>query len=183
MNRIAMDRALDKHTSSPYRERNFDLLQLLSLQEAIHRTLREYMSAGESKEVSFHFLREFYIDRLSSHFDGYQVHGRADDFLEELLLTMPSLKTSTSSGGCGGCGGGDRVHMEFIDPVNIARDIIGERSEVLFDWKDDMGRVADDHIGLRKAMWTKQMGELVGGSDGETPLSSQSITADVGAFE
>ncbi len=161
MNKISMD----KFASSPFRRGSYDLLQLLSLQESIHRTLREYMALGESKEVSFQFLREFYIERLSSHFDGYQQYNRADDFLEELLLTVPSVRTA-----------GD--HMEFIDPVSIAKDIIGERGEVLLDWKDDMIRVPDDHIELRKAMWTKQMGQM----SGETS-SSQSVTVDEGAFE
>jgi len=156
---------MDKSASSPFRRGSFDLLQLLSLQEAIHRVLREYMSLEEDKEVSFQFLREFYIQRLSSHFDGYQQYYRADDFLEELLLTMPSVKTSDD-------------HMEFTDPVSIAKDIISERSEVLMDWKDDMVRVADDHIELRKVLWTKQMGGL-----SEESLSSQSVTVDEGAFE
>eukprot|EP00551_Chaetoceros_affinis_P005429 CAMPEP_0203666734 /NCGR_PEP_ID=MMETSP0090-20130426/3733_1 /ASSEMBLY_ACC=CAM_ASM_001088 /TAXON_ID=426623 /ORGANISM="Chaetoceros affinis, Strain CCMP159" /LENGTH=391 /DNA_ID=CAMNT_0050530711 /DNA_START=46 /DNA_END=1221 /DNA_ORIENTATION=- len=168
MDKIAMDNALDKFNSSPFRKGSFDLLQLLSLQEAIHRTLREYMSLGESKEVSFQFLRDFYINRLSSHFDGYQQYGRADDFLEELLLTMPSVKTLDG-------------HMEFTDPVSIAKDIIDERSEVLLNWKDEMIRVPDDHISLRKVMWTKQMTSM--GEMGGEVSSPQSVTVDEGAFE
>lgn len=154
-----------KERSSQLRKGNFDLLQLLSLQEAIHRTLREYMSQGEDKEVSFQFLREFYMARVGTFFDGYVNYGRADDFLEELLLTTPSVRTSDK-------------YMELIDPHFIANDIIKMRSEVLIIWKEDMLRVPHDHIELRKVILSKQMGGW-----SEEGTSSQSITVDEGAFE
>ncbi len=143
---------MDKFASSPFRKGSFDLLQLLSLQEAIHRTLRQYMSQGESKEVSFQFLREFYIERVSSHFDGYQQYGRGDDFLEELLLTAPSVRTSDS-------------YMELIDPHSIACDVIETRSKVLVDWKEEMMNVPKDHIDLKKVILSRQM-ESGWGNDG-----------------
>jgi hypothetical protein len=151
--------------SSPFRKGSFDLLQLLSLQEAIHLTLRSYMAEGESKEVSFQFLRDFYIERVSNYFDGYLVYGRADDFLEELLLTTPSVRTS------------DR-HMELIDPLNIASEIIDVRSEVLLDWKEEMLRVPDDHMELRKVLLTKQMGSWM-----TEETSSPSTIYGEGSFE
>ena len=157
--------AFDKFASSPFRKSSFDLLQLLSLQEAIHRMLREYMAQGESKEVSFQFLREFYIERVSSHFDGYQRYGRADDFLEELLLTAPSVRTSDS-------------YMELIDPHSIACDIVETRSDVLLDWKQEMMNVPNDHIQLKKMLLTRQMGGWA--NDGVT---SQAVNVHEGSFE
>ena len=158
--------AFDKFQSSPFRKGSFDLLQSLSLQEAIHRTLREYMAEGESKEVSFQFLREFYIERVSSHFDGYQRYGRADDFLEELLLTAPSVRTS-------------ETHMELIDPHSIASEIIETRSEVLLDWKQEMLNVPNEHINLKKMLLTRQM---VGWAN-EGVASEANVNVSEGSWE
>ena len=153
-----------KSASSPFRKGSYDLLQTLSLQEAIHRVLREYMSEGRNKEVSFQFLREFYIERTESFFDGYLVYGRADDFIEELLLTTPSIKESGQ-------------YMELVDPLSTATDIIESRSDVLLEWKEIMTNVPNDHLELRKVLLTKQMGW----ESEET--SSQSISVEGGAWE
>ena len=157
---------MDTSSSSPFRKGSFDLLQLLSLQEAIHLVLREYMSMGEKKEVSFQFLREFYVERVANYFDGYVNYGRADDFLEELLLTTPSVRTSNQ-------------HMELIDPLSIANDIIDMRSKILINWKVEMENVPQDHMELRKMLLTKQMGNWLAEDN-----ASQAVTFDEeGAFE
>jgi hypothetical protein len=169
-NNMAMDVVRDKVQSSPFRKGSLDLLQLLSLQEAIHCMLREYMAQGESKEVSFQFLRDFYVQRTGSFFDGYVNYGRADDFLEELLLTTPSVRTSDT-------------FMELIDPLSIATDIISMRSTVLIDWKEEMFKVPQDHIELRKILLSKQMG----GAWGADATPSEPVESDggeaYGAFE
>lgn len=155
-----------KSASSPFRKGSYDLLQLLSLQEAIHRVLRQYMSKGRDKEAAFQFLREFYVSRTASHFDGYVNYGRADDFIEELLLTTPSVRESGK-------------YMELVDPHSTATDIIDARSEVLREWKDIMVDVPNAHIELRKVLLTKQMGRATEQAASQ-PIS---VEEEMGAWE
>jgi hypothetical protein len=139
----------DGLASSPYRRGSFDLLGLLATQESIHRVLRNYREAGEERDVSFQWLRDFYVARVVSHFDGNQEYGRADDFLEELLLTSPSVKEMDGKIG-------------LIDPMRIAEDIIAMRSEVAHDWRDIVVDVpSKDHTELRKHSLAIRMGKTI----------------------
>jgi hypothetical protein len=79
--------------ATPLRASSFDLLFLLSMQEAIHRILKKYRRAGEEKEVAFAWLNEFYNESLDNYFDGNQSFGRSDDFLDDLLSKPAALKT------------------------------------------------------------------------------------------
>jgi hypothetical protein len=138
----------DGRASSPYRKSSFDLLGLLATQESIHRVLRDYREAGEEREVSFEWLRAFYVSRVGQYFDGSQGYGRADDFLEELLLATPAMKEMDGK-------------LGFIDPLRIAEDIIATRSEVAKDWKDIVERVPTvDHAQLRTLALQLRMGAL-----------------------
>lgn len=137
--------SLEPFKSSPIRQGSYDLLFLLSLHESILRVLRDYKKSGDEKQVSFNWLKDFFYERLDSHFDGPKRYGCADDFMEELLLCAPSLRNAD-----------DGRHMELIDPMKIAADIIATRNEVLEDWKQIVGKVPDDHIGLRKSLLTAQ---------------------------
>ncbi len=85
--------SFNDNDASPLRASSFDLLFLLSTQEAIHRILKTYAEAGEEKDVSFAWLKSYYIDGLATYFDGNQSFGRADDFMDDLLNTPPALKT------------------------------------------------------------------------------------------
>jgi hypothetical protein len=139
----------DGMASSPFRKGNFDLLGLLATQESIHRVLREYQEAGEERDVSFQWLRDFYIERLPKYFDGNQEYHRADDFLEELLLSTPSLKEMDGKIG-------------IVDPIRVAEDIIAMRTEVALDWKDVISVVpAKDHARMRKVILAIQMGKTI----------------------
>ena len=120
------------------------LLFLLSTQESIHRLLKSYKKAGEEKEVSFNWLIEYYTKSLEKYFDGNQSFGRADDFLDDLLLTPPSLKTIDGN-------------MGFIDPLLIVEDIIRVREEVASEWKDLVSLAPLEHEGLRQEIFVKQM--------------------------
>jgi len=137
----------DGKASSPLRKASFDLLGLLATQESIHRVLREYKEAGEERDVSFEWLRNFYVSRVSKFFDGSQNFYRADDFLEELLLTAPAMKEIGNK-------------LGFIDPMRIAEDIIATRTEVATDWRDITANVATvDHAELRKMVLQIRMGK------------------------
>lgn len=130
---------------SMLRQGNFDLLCLLATQESIHRVLRDYVDAGNEHEVSFQWFRDFYVARVAKYFDGNQEYSSADNFLEELLLTSPSVKA------------GDNGKMGLVDPLRIAEDIIAMRSRVAMEWKDMMSATKDEHTIVRKELLDKQM--------------------------
>lgn len=156
--------SLEPVKSSPIRQGSYDLLFLLSLHESILRVLRDYQESSDEKRVSFRWLKEFFFDRLETHFDGPKPYGRADDFIEELLLSTPLLRNAL-----------DGRHMELIDPLKIASDILSTRTKVLEDWRQLVSRVPEDHLGLRKALllaqseqWNKVDNEATNSeSDGE----------------
>jgi hypothetical protein len=131
--------------SSPYRRSNFDLLYNLCTQAAIHRLLREKKAAGEERGVPFCFLRDYYTQTAEHYFDGDLPYGRADDFIDELLQTAPSLLT-TEDGKNG-----------LVDPVGAAEDIIRMRKEVAMNWKTTMQRASEDHTEIRVALLSNQM--------------------------
>ena len=142
--------------SSPLRRGDFDLLFFLCTQESIHRLLHQFREEGEAKEVSFTWLRVFYSGRVAEFFDGDQAYGRADDFLEELVLTPPSIIDV----------GGGRVGL--IDPMRITEDIINVRTQVAREWMQFMKYVPQDHIDLRKTLFERQILKW-----GQTPLQSE----------
>lgn len=142
MNNIARSAV---RTSSPFRRSNFDLMYNLCTQAAIHRILRERLAAGEEREISFIFLRDFYTEKAEEYFDGDLQSGRADDFFDDLLQTSPSV-LSTEDGKTG-----------LVDPVGAAEAIIKMRKEVVNDWKALMKRVPEDHTGVRQALFTNQI--------------------------
>jgi len=135
----------DEIASSPYRQGNFDLLVLLATQESVHRVLQQYRAIGDERKVSFEWLREFYTSRIRKYFDGGQEYGRADDFLEELLATSPSMRTVDD-------------FVEFVDPMRICSDILQTRSAVAEDWKAIVQSVPQEHMELRKVLLARQMG-------------------------
>jgi hypothetical protein len=152
--------SLEPLTSSPLRRGTFDLTLLLSMQESIHTVLRKYQAMGESKEVSFEFLRDFYFSKLHTHFDGSVSYGRADDFFAQLLITPPMLKQCTDG------------KTGLIDPLSIAEEIIKTRSSVLRDWIDISENIPREHIAIRKVLLSNQLSNQMGqvGSSSDTNI-------------
>jgi hypothetical protein len=151
-------------SSSPFRKGNFDLLYNLCTQASVHRKLREFKEAGDSKAVSFAWLRDFYVDRVADYFDGDQEYGRADDFIEVLLLSSPSVIYT------------DDNKVGLADPMSLAEQIIATRNEIVQEWKALMCTVPQDHAdGIRRILLNKQMAAW--GSS--TPLGGESS----GGFE
>ncbi len=157
--------------SSPQRQGNFDLLYLLLTQESLHRVLREYRKSGDEREVSYEWLKEFYLSRVGSFFDGHQDYGRADDFLEELLMAPPSTKELSSS------------RIGLIDPLRIAEDIITMRSVVAEEWKTEIASVPEDHMGLRKKLLSKQIGSYDPLVEQESSTTRSSSEDEDGVFQ
>lgn len=169
--------------STPLRSSNFDLLFLLSTQEAIHRLLNSYKDEGEEKSVSYSWLKKFYIESLDTYFDGNQSFGRADDFIDDLLICPPALKT---------IGG----KLGFIDPLAIAEDIIDFRGIVAKEWQGAMKNVSEDHESISKQIFVRQMSnwgqpiskitkdqEKSDALDASTSEVSNSIIFEGGEFE
>lgn len=161
-NRISAEQNL----SSPHRRANFDLLVLLATQESIHRVLREYREAREERESSLQWLFRFYVDRVPKYFDGDQEQGRADDFMEDLLLSSPSV---TAENGL----------MTLVDPLRIAEEIIAMRNEVAMEWKATMEGTPSDHMDFQRLVLAARMGRM---EEVQKELSSGGGSVE-GAFE
>ena len=156
----------DGRASSSYRNGNFDLLGLLATQESVHRVLRKYRAASPD-HISAEWLKQFYVSRVATHFDGDQEYGRADDFLEELLLSPPAVKTIAGK-------------LGLIDPMRIAEDIIAMRSQVATDWRDIVVDVpGKDHTELRNICLAIRMGKTIERS----PSMEVPIKAEEGGFQ
>ena len=162
---------------SPQRKGNFDLLLLLATQESLHRVLRGYSKQMDKKSsrALFEWLRQFYIDRIH-YFDGNQeVYGRADDFLDQLLLSPPSITSSD----------------QLVDPLKIAEDIIEERSKVCSEWKEIMESSPREQMDLQRDILLLRMGAQLQQEQDEkkkdelkTTLSvSEEDSTTLGAFE
>lgn len=146
-NKMMEDQENSDMPSSPLRKSSFDLLSLLATQEAVHNVLRRYMQSGDERRVSFQWLRSFYTERVQQFFDGHGRYGRADDFLQELLLAPPSVTT-------------DDDVMELVDPLRIAEDLLEARSNVALEWKDIMEhQVPADHMELQRLVLAVRMGQ------------------------
>lgn len=134
---------------SPLRKGNFDLLVLLATQEAIHRFLnRERKSPAD--QASHYFLRNFYWQRLDSHFTGSKRYGRADDFLEDLLQQAPRMIQVPT--------GRDETVTSLIDPLSIAERILIEREQVARDWRESARNVPQAHMQIKRMQLNLLMG-------------------------
>lgn len=143
---IRSSMAFEEQESSPLRKGSFDLLLLLATHESIHRILRQFKDEGDRSSSIYQWFRDFYTERTDEYFDGPQNLGRADDFLEELLLTSPVVKK----------GKNDKSSI-IIDPLGIAEKIIRTRCEVSREWKNLLAEIPNDHIGLRRQLFSRQM--------------------------
>lgn len=137
--------AVNDRASSMLRQGNFDLLALLVTQESVHRVLRDYVDAGDERDASFEWFREFYVERVAKFFDGDKEHGSSDDFLEELLLAPPAVTA------------GKNGKMGLVDPLRIAEDILATRSNVAVEWRNIAMDTKDEHVSVRKELLEKQM--------------------------
>ena len=127
--------------------------------------LREYRQAGSTRQVSFEWFRNFYVERVAKYFDGCQEYGRADDFLEELLLTPPMMKTIQNK-------------VELVDPFRIAEDIIRTRSEVGMEWKEKMKDVPAAHLELRRLLLLRHMGDAANPSPFAQAATEQALGSE-----
>jgi len=153
---------------SPLRKGNFDLLVLLATQESIHRLL---MMTGDDAAVhkddpvgdecplnimsrsNRNFLSNFYLQRLVSHFTGRQRYGRADQFLQELLLSTPSVMVSDYDDN-----NDDSDDTScLVDPTRIAEQILEMRQVVAREWQAQAASVPELHVDLKRLQLDRLM--------------------------
>lgn len=126
------------------RKSTFDLLQVLSLHESIHRVLRKYKESGRSHELEYKYLRDFFSARVGKYFDGPGPYDRADDFVEELLGAIAVSNPVSLN-----------QSMGEVRVLQIVGDILNTRKEVCNEWKYIVDKTNDDHVDLRKSLLTK----------------------------
>jgi hypothetical protein len=175
-NKMLEESENDARASSPFRKGNFDLLALLATQEALHRVLRSYQETGEERSVSFHWLRQFYVDRIKV-FDGDGAYGRSDVFLQELLMTPPSTREISENG---------QTHIGLVDPLRMAQDLLEARSGIIDEWLSTMrDHVPSDHMELQKSILDVRMGKTISPTtpDSADAASPQGIVFREGEFQ
>jgi hypothetical protein len=136
---------------SPLRKGNFDLLMLLTTQESIHRALNRVTTIGENDGLTTanrRFLSNFYLNRLVSHFTGRQRYGRADEFLQELLLSTPSMTMST--GNVDDSATADVTSTMLVDPTRIAEQILEIRGDVAAEWAQRATNAPELHTEIKR---------------------------------
>lgn len=140
------------YAPSPLRKGNFDLLVLLATQESIHRVLNDASRQSGAVKASNAFLRNFYAERLRSHFTGSQRYGRADDFLEELLSEPPRTMQVDDT-------------TSLIDPTRLAELILDAREGVAEEWREICRSAPQKHFEIKR----KQLSLLIGRPSSSEP--------------
>ncbi|KAG7374173.1 hypothetical protein IV203_013268 [Nitzschia inconspicua] len=170
--------------SSPFRKKNFDLLLLLSTQESVHRVLKSYKNDDNVRPETYEWLLDFYKDTVRDYFDGHQSFGSAEKFLEKMLRSPPTMiETDTKVLGV----------LAWVNPAQIAEDIVRERSEVALAWMQVAKSAQDEHTDLRRLLFTNSFtkaekpGQMIADTiiDPVSMNNPNSIASNstVGAFE
>jgi hypothetical protein len=148
---------------SPLRKGNFDLLLLLCTQEAIHRVLSGDDGTDQySLDASGrHYLQNFYLERLYSHFLGSVPYGRADDFVEELLWQPPRLvrvppSLAQQEGREPFMSG--LFSYRLVDPLRLAEAILRQREIVALEWKCSATEAPFQHMSIKRMQLNLLMG-------------------------
>ena len=141
----------EDYLPSPLRKGNFDLLLTLTTQEAIHRVLNDQLSSSHhlSDPSSRLFLRNFYMNRIYTHFTGSNWYGRAEDFLADLLQSSPSAMQDQE---------GD---IALVDPLRVADLVLKHREQVAEDWLEMALDVPDSHTQIKRMQFNRLMGRSI----------------------
>jgi len=160
-------------SSTPFRRGNFDLLYSLCTQAACHRLLRELQQSSSSSSnyddtknnnyndnATYQWFKKFYIENVPIYFDGDQKFGRADEYLNALLNTPPSLIEMSPSS----LSPSD-YDYGLIDPLQITQRIITIRSAIANEWQGMMREVTNDHGILNDVLFRVMMGRSLDESE------------------
>jgi hypothetical protein len=134
---------------SPLRKGNFDLLTLLTTQEAVHRILNDPERHKGADALGNKFLKDFYLARLVSHFTGSQRYRRADHFFEEMLSTGPVLQTLDGE-------------TALVNPAGMAEIVIKMRGQVAREWMEVAQGVPEEHLEIQRLTLHQMMSGVSG---------------------
>jgi len=172
-----------KRSSSPYRKANFDLLLLLATQESIHHILNSYKKDDTIRPETKEWLLNFYTENVNEYFDGHQTCARSEDFLEQMLKSPRTVIETNND------------ILAWVDPANVAEDVVRERSEVILDWMRVAETILDEHTDLRRLLFTNMVSKSIPDeslsdtilmavkNDAKEDSSTNSPTEIFGAFE
>lgn len=146
---------------SPLRKGNFDLLTLLTTQEAIHRVLNDPERRNGVHAMGNKFLKDFYLARLVSHFTGSQRYRRADHFFEEMLAMGPNLQSLNGQ-------------TALVNPAGIAETLIKVRGAVALEWRALAQQVPEEHLEIQRLTLNQMMSGGLGTSSFEDALRGKS---------
>lgn len=165
---------VNHYASSPLRKGNFDLLLNLITQESILRILNDSQHSNRLpsplENLNKQFLLEFYTQRLFSHFDGDQSYRRADDFIEELLLSSPQL-ISINENNINELQ--STKQHQIVDPSVVAELVLRERDIIALEWLNLAMNVPNDHVEIRRLQF-----ELLMKSYGASTSASTNISCN-----
>ena len=116
----------------------------------MHRVLKNYKTAdpvGPGPEM-YEWLLDFYKIRVRTTFDGHQNFGRAEEFLAEMMRSSPRMIERGNN-------------VAWINPAQIAEDIVRERSEVALEWMQIAKLTQDEHTDLRRLLFTNMVSKAV----------------------
>lgn len=131
-----------EYAPSPLRKGNFDLILLLSTQEAIRRILLH-----NDDLAGVEFIKSFYEERRDEYFSrGSGRYGRAHDFLEELMLSPPSIVLEKYS-----------EETVLVDPLRLAELVVLEREVICREWSDIAKQSPQEHTEIQKLQLDRMM--------------------------
>mmetsp|Transcript_16418 Transcript_16418/g.47031 ORF Transcript_16418/g.47031 Transcript_16418/m.47031 type:complete len:404 (+) Transcript_16418:97-1308(+) len=137
-----------EYTPSPLRKGNFDLLLTITTQEAIHRVLNDE-AFQQSDKSSVLFLRNFYLNRIPTHFSGSNWYGKAEGFLSELLKSSPSVVQLQDE------------DCDLVDPLRVADLILIKREQVAEEWLELALDVPESHTDIKRMQFNRLMGRAI----------------------
>lgn len=149
---------------SPLRKGNFDLLYNLITQSAVIELLNSEDGVIVADEGDFEvqnkasqiYLKNFYNERLLTHFVGSQWHGKGDDFIKQLLfgspIMMPRDKGMSQSDGTDNAAESQTFNALplVIEPMRIAEQVLIKRDKLASEWLKIMEAVPMDHTEIRR---------------------------------
>jgi len=155
---------------SPLRKGNFDLLYNLITQSATIQLLQSEDGVVVSDDdvllnkASQVFLSQFYNNHLDTHFVGSQWYGKADAFIEELMMGSPIIM-NRGEGSASNNDDSDDVDSTatttpplVIEPLRVAEQILLRRDKLALEWLKVMEAIPSDHTEIRRLQLNRLTG-------------------------
>lgn len=110
------------------------------------------------------FLSQFYNNHLDTHFVGSQWYGKADAFIEELMMGSPIIM-NRGEGSASNTDDSDDVDSTatttpplVIEPLRVAEQILLRRDKLALEWLKVMEAIPSDHTEIRRLQLNRLTG-------------------------